>query len=124
MDIFATAHALAGIELPQDRVLDTHDLTPLLRSSGAGTRDTFFYYRAYELMAVRWGPWKAHFMTQAAYGQPKPETHDPPVLYHLEHDPSEKYDVAGQHPEVIEKIRELVAEHRKTLQPAPSQLEL
>jgi len=123
MDIYATAHALAGIPVPEDRVLDSHDLTPLLRATGSSTREALFYYRAYNLMAVRWGPWKAHFMTQAAYGQRDPEKHDPPVLYHLEHDPSEKYDVAGQHPDVLEKIRELVAAHQKTLQPAPSQLE-
>ncbi|MCH5374992.1 MAG: sulfatase [Planctomycetes bacterium] len=123
MDIYATAHKLAGIPLPTDRVLDSHDLTPLLRATGRSTREALFYYRAYNLMAVRWGPWKAHFMTQAAYGQSEPEKHDPPILYHLEHDPSEKYDVAGQHPEVLDEIRRRVEEHLKSMHPAPSQLE-
>ena len=60
-----------------------------------------FFYRGDEIYAVRVGPYKAHFMTKAEYGDPKVTQHDPPLLYHLEHDPSEKYDVAKEHPEVI-----------------------
>ena len=46
------------------------------------------------LYAVRKGPYKAHFITQSGYGDDKPVEHDPPLLYHLASDPSEKYDLA------------------------------
>jgi hypothetical protein len=74
-------------------------------------------------MAARVGPWKAHFLTQDGYGQPSPEVHDPPLLFNVEIDPSEQYDVAGKHAEVIAEIRQAVAQHVADLQPAPSQLE-
>jgi len=73
-------------------------------------------------MAVRVGAWKAHFITQPGYGG-APELHDPPQLYNLEVDPSEKYDVAGQHPQVLKRVAQRVAQHKKTMKFAPSQLE-
>src|SRR5207244_610182 len=104
MDLFATIHALAGIELPTDRTLDSFDLTPLFKGQGPSPRQSFFYYRGTRLMAARMGPWKAHFMTQPGYGGPEPEKHDPPLLYNLAEDPSEQFDVAKQHADVIAAI--------------------
>ncbi len=124
MDIFATAQRLVGVEPPNDRTVDSFDLSPVLFSNGPSKRRLLFYYRGYNLMAVRKGPWKAHFMTQAAYGQQKPEQHDPPILYHLEHDPSETQNLADKHAEVIADIQKEVESHKRKLKPAPSQLEL
>ncbi|MEE2706727.1 MAG: sulfatase [Planctomycetota bacterium] len=124
MDIFATAQRLVGVEPPSDRTVDSFDLSPVLFSNGPSKRRLLFYYRGYNLMAVRKGPWKAHFMTQAAYGQQKPEQHDPPILYHLEHDPSETKNLADKHAEVIADIQKEVESHKRKLKPAPSQLEL
>jgi len=45
------------------------------------------------------------------------------LLYHLEHDPSEKYDVAKDHPEVIADLRNEIERHRANLEPGPCQLE-
>jgi len=123
-DLLATIHALLEIPLPTDRKLDSYDLRPVLFGSGESPRKSVLYYRGRKLMAARLGPWKAHFMTQDGYGQTKPELHDPPQLYHLEHDPSEKYDVSKKNAEVISQIRQLVAEHEAGLEAPPSQLEL
>ena len=90
--------------------------------TGRSPRQTMFYYRGSELFAVRKGPYKAHFITQLAYGRDKPVKHDPPVLYHLEHDPSEKYDVAQDHPDVIADIMKEVEQHRAALKPGEDQL--
>ena len=51
-------------------------------------------------------------------------THDPPLLYHLGHDPSEKHNVAARHPDVIARLVKAVEAHRKTLQPVVNQLEI
>ncbi len=124
MDIFATVCSLSGAPLPTDRVMDSYDLSGVLFGKGASGRELLFYYRGYNLMAVRKGPWKMHLMTQAAYGQKMPEKHDPPLLYHLDHDPSEKFDVSKQTPEVIEELMKDVDAHRAKLKPAESQLEM
>ena len=124
LDLFATVHAIAGIDLPTDRTLDSFDLRPVLLGTGPSPRKSFFYYRGTQLMAVRTGPWKVHFMTQAGYGGPKPEKHDPPLVYHLEHDPAEKYDVAKSHPDVVAEAVRLASEHASQVQAPPSQLDL
>jgi arylsulfatase A-like enzyme len=126
MDLFATASALAGAELPKDRILDSYSLLPLLRGDGGSGRELLFYYRGFNLMAVRKGPWKMHLMTQDAYGAGARMAvkHDPPILYHLDHDPSERVNVAAQHPELLKEILADIETHRKQLQPVASQLEL
>jgi arylsulfatase A len=123
MDLFTTCLALAGADPPRDRAVDGVDLSPVLFGTGKSPRQVFFYYRGRRLMAARKGPWKAHFITQPGYGGKGPETHDPPLLFHLEHDPSERFDVSKEHPKVIRDILDEVERHRQTLQPAPSQLD-
>jgi arylsulfatase A-like enzyme len=124
MDLLATMQHLAGFDLPQDRAYDSFDLTPVLLGTGPSGRETMFYYRGTRLMAARQGPWKAHFATQGSYGiGGKLEKHDPPLLFHLEHDLGETHNLAAAHPEVISQIRAAVAEHEKTLQVPPSQLD-
>ncbi len=126
MDLFTTCVSLAGAELPADRVVDGVDLTPVLTASGPSPRESFFYYRGTHLMAARVGPWKAHFSTQPAYGTGSNTRtpHDPPLLFHLEHDPGEQYNVNDKHPEVLQEIAETVAEHQRDLVIAPSQLDI
>ena len=82
-----------------------------------------FYYRGTEVFAVRLGAYKAHFITQSEYGGEEPVAHDPPLLYDLNTDPSEKYDIAEQHPEIISQIKDLLIEHKKSVIPVENQLE-
>ncbi|MEZ6133382.1 MAG: sulfatase [Pirellulaceae bacterium] len=125
MDLMATFGRLAGASLPTDRVLDSVDLTEVFRDENAGPRDAVFYYRGYELMAVRIGPWKVHYHKQGSYGSPpqKRTACEPPELYNLEIDPSEAYDVAQQHPEILEQAAQRVALHRQQLVQAPTLLD-
>jgi arylsulfatase A len=43
------------------------------------------------------------------------QQHDPPLLFDLTTDVSERRDIAAQHPEIVEKIREAIARHEKSL---------
>jgi len=122
MDIFATTMDLAGVPLPTDRMLDTVSMKDMLFGKGKSGRDTMFYYRKGILFAARKGPWKAHFKTKDSFKRAIKE-HDPPLLFHLEHDPSEKYDVAKEHPEIVEDIRRLVERHKAGIVPVESQLD-
>ena len=123
LDLLPTFCSQAGVNAPNDRPLDGYDLTPLL-AGGKSPRNEMFYYRAYDLMAVRMGPWKAHFQTQTGYGQPQPEKHDPQLLFNLEIDPGEHYNVAAMNPDVLAEIASLVEKHQADMKAAPSQLEL
>jgi arylsulfatase A len=124
MDLFVTVLKLAGAEPPQDRILDGHDLRPALLGTGPSPRQVMFYYRDDELYAVRKGSYKAHFVTKPGYGPDlRAVAHDPPLLYDLDQDPSEKFDVAAAHPGVISEIRRIADEHRRGVAPVENQLE-
>jgi arylsulfatase A-like enzyme len=122
LDILPTALSLAGVDLPPDRPLDGYDISSAL-TGGTSPRQEMFYYRGFELMAARLGPWKAHFQTQTGYGQPMLEKHDPPLLFNLDIDPSERFNVAAANADPLKAIDALVAKHRAGMQPANSQLE-
>jgi len=98
MDFLPTFATLAGVPLPTDRVLDGHDMTPLLLGEPeARSAYSAFYYRR---GAVRSGPWK-YF----ANGQ----------LYNLDEDIGETRDVAVQFPDVASRMKELLAAGRADL---------
>ena len=122
MDLFTTALTLGGARTP-DVPVDGMDISPLLYESKALPQRPFFYYRGDKLFACRLGEWKAHFSTQTGYGQPKADAHEPPLLFHLGLDPSEKRDVAKEHPEVIAQIEEAVKTHQAELVPGKPQLQ-
>lgn len=124
MDLLPTFCSLAGAKIPNDRPLDGYDLSALLLGrTDKGPRDRVFYWRAEQLYAVRLGPWKAHFITEGCYGVgAKKVEHATPLLYHLEHDPSERYDVAAANPDVVQRLRAVAEEHRKGIEPVTNQL--
>lgn len=96
-------------------------MLPMLCGEGPSERETMFFYRGTSIYAVRHGPWKVHFTTQAGYGD-EPHEQDPPLLYHLEHDPSEKYDVASDPPEIVAEVLRMVDTHRATVVTVEDQL--
>lgn len=125
MDLFNTSLKLASVPIPTDRVIDGVDLSPVLFGTGKSLRDTMLYYRGGDLFAVRKGSFKAHFQSAPGYASPgnplKFEAHDPPLLFQLDTDPSERFDVSKTHPEVIADIRREVEKHRVNLVPATPQ---
>jgi arylsulfatase A-like enzyme len=124
MDLYTTCLTLAGAEIPDDRIVDGLDMTPILYGTGPSNRDSFFFYRGTRLFAARKGEYKAHYITRSSYGREPEEVHDPPLLYHLGHDPSEQYNVAEEHPDVLAEIAKVVEEHRTNLVPGEPQLDL
>ena len=122
MDLLPTLSALSGATVPRDRILDGHDLSRVLLRGEPSPREDVFYYRGPKLYALRHGPYKAHFFTKSEYGSDAEKAHDPPLLYDLDQDPGEKYEIGARHPEAIAAIRRIAAEHARTLQPVENQL--
>ncbi|MEK9741123.1 MAG: hypothetical protein RLZZ248_750 [Bacteroidota bacterium] len=121
MDLFTTFSALANVPLPNDRILDGVDLSPVLFHKKESPRKTVFYYRGDELYALRLKGFKAHFKTQDPYSNFY-QTHQPPLLFNLNVDPSEKFDVANEHPEILDAIMEIRLEHNKKMIKGPDLL--
>lgn len=123
IDLFPTALRLAGAPLPDDRVVDGVDLSHVLLDGASSPRRTLCYYRGTRLFAVRKGQWKMHLFTQKGYGQPEPDAHEPPLLFDLNADPGEFFNVAATHPKVVAELMKEIENHRATVTPVPSQLE-
>lgn len=122
LDVFATACALSGATLPADRIMDSKDLSPVLHGAGPSPRTSMFFYRDTTVYAVRQDAFKAHFQTRDDYGDATVTTHNPPLLYNVEQDPGENFDVAKEHPEVIASIQTELAAHNARMVAGVDQL--
>ncbi len=116
MDLFTTVLAVTGGTVPADRPIDGVDLSPVLFGNGPSPRHTMAYYRMGELFAFRLDAHKVHFITAGRYtlGPPRTE-HDPPLLFNLNVDPGERYDVSASQPDVLAEVLAAVAQHRTTM---------
>ena len=99
-DFLPTAAEIAAVAPPRD--LDGISFLPALLGRQQKTHD-FLYWEMptgqKRTFAVRMGDWKAI--------QPKPDAKL--ELYNLTHDLAETKNLAGQHPELIEKIKRIAA---------------
>jgi len=113
LDIINTFAALAGAEVPDDRKMDGHDLSPILLSGeGMSPRKEFFYWNRGELHAARIGPWKLHIKMREEVHYGKEVMLDHPELYNLETDISEKHERSEKHPEKVRELLERCKTHQ------------
>lgn len=123
MDLFTTFSKIAGVDLPTDRVMDGYDLSPVLFHNLNGPRNEVFYYRGRELFAVRVGAYKAHLISQSVYQEePMRIEYETPLLYNLDVDSSERFNIADEQPEIIAQIMQVVKEHKAKMIPGPDLL--
>lgn len=123
LDLLPTFAALSGAKQPDDRTLDGYDLSGVLLHEANSPRDEMFYYHGEQCFAVRKGLYKAHFKTKTSYvGQKNAVVHDPPLLFHLGHDPGEQYNIAKQHPDIVAQLTALKKQHEDTVDPVACEL--
>lgn len=95
-DILPTCAELAGVLVPAG--LDGLSFVPTLLGRGEQSQHAFLYWefheRGYTEQAARMGDWKA-----VRHGP-----NQPLELYNLSRDLAENQDVAGQHPQIVEKL--------------------
>lgn len=122
MDLLPTFAALSGADLPTDRVLDRTDISGIFLGESDNVRDIVFYYINKSLYAVRKGPWKAHFITHASYSPETPLHNDPPLLYNLDQDPSEKINLVDKFPAVVKELG-IIYDTQATLEPVSPEID-
>jgi uncharacterized sulfatase len=118
IDFFPTSLALAGLQLPRDRIIDGKDITGLLSGKQDTTpHEAFYFYHLDELEAIRVTRWKYirnihHYVWPAPIDKPatllgrfsKGRLGRWPLLYDLELDPGESYNLIDTHREVGQKL--------------------
>ncbi len=91
LDVYATLLTAAGVALPEG--CDGHDLAGLWSGkTGQSPRREFLYHRGRSVQGVRVGPWKLR-------------TVDGDELFQLDLDPSERYNVAADNPQIVAELR-------------------
>jgi len=115
IDFFPTLLKMAGLSNPQDRIIDGKDISGLLLGSSKTTpHDALFFYHHNELEGVRVGKWK-YYRKINLYKYPAPvnkkfasiaggKLSSWPLLYDMEIDPMEAYNLADNEPELIKKM--------------------
>lgn len=121
-DLLPTLLGWAGVSLP-DRQIDGVNLDSVMEGSKPIEHPPIFYYSNQTLHAVRVGKWKVHYYATDHNEKKRKLVRklDPPQVYDLLTDPSERFDVGKEHPEVIAKANELVSQHQSELTPGAPQ---
>jgi arylsulfatase A-like enzyme len=111
-DIFATAAAAAGQQLPADRAIDGVNLLPFIRGEAPGRPHDVLFWRTGDYLTVRAGDWKLQVSEL-----PKKDW-----LFNLASDPTEQVNLAAEQPERLAAMKAQLAEwnkaQRKSLWPS------
>ena len=106
-DLFVTCCQMAGVPLPQDRIIDGKDLLPVLKGEAASPHETFFYYDIRTPVAVRYQHWKyirKSLIDIATYWP----TQQGPFLFDLHTDPNESYSLIEDMPERTAQMAQIL----------------
>ncbi|MDF3076983.1 MAG: arylsulfatase family protein [Sphingobacteriaceae bacterium] len=122
VDLFPTIIKMANVNLPKDRVIDGADIYPILTSYQSTNNGVVCYFTRDKLCAVRKGQWKALFRSDEVYGKKPVVEHNPPLLYNVETDPAEKYDVSKQFPNIVEELKREYSKQLASVVSVPAQL--
>ncbi|MCF7668527.1 MAG: sulfatase-like hydrolase/transferase [Verrucomicrobia bacterium] len=106
-DWLPTMAELCGVTLPKDSHIDGKSLVKVIESDSAESPHDTMFWGLGNQWAVRRGPWKL-------IGNPRDPTQDKPVqtvnnlfLSNLNADPSEKENLAGKHPDIVEELKSI-----------------
>ncbi len=118
MDLYPTFAELAGVSLPPNTLIDGHSVWSLL-SGHPDTRsphEAFYFYFMDQLQAVRAGDWKLYLPLAGKYVNGRRERAPCTAeLYDLSQDPGETTNIAGSHPDVVDRLRTLAERARRDL---------
>ncbi|WP_091392891.1 arylsulfatase [Arachidicoccus rhizosphaerae] len=110
-DMFATFCDLSGTKIPENSFagrVETQGISiaPLLTGKGQQSTHAYLYWelasRHNGEQAVRLGDWKGIRLNA------KEDPSGPVLLYNLKTDPAEKIDQAAAHPDIVQKIEQLM----------------
>ena len=120
LDFFPTLVSLAGGEY-EKKSLDGVDIRKTFFEN-SNVRTDIHYYRQDTLIALRHKEWKMYIKDPNPWDD-GPTQKDMPLLYNIEHDPSEKYDIAKDNQKIVSMLEDLSLDHIQSIRKTPSQYE-
>ena len=118
LDLYPTLIAMAGNEISNQEELDGLNIKNTFVNNEP-VRHDIHYYRQDTLIGIRHKEWKIYIKDPNPWNDDLTEK-DIPVLYNIEHDPSEKYNVTSKHSDVVDRIITLSKEHIQKVTKIPS----
>ena len=106
-DVFATCLAVAGIPLPEDRIIDGRNVLPVLKGQAPSPHDTLYYYKGRRLLGVLHRNWKylrRHMTDNGGYAS----LLQGPFLFNLQLDPNESYSLIESEPEIARMLAKMM----------------
>ena len=120
LDFFPTLVSLAGGEY-EKKFLDGVDIRKTFFEN-SNVRTDIHYYRQDTLIALRHKEWKIYIKDPNPWDD-GPTQKDMPLLYNVEQDPSEKYDIAKSNQKIISMLEDISLDHIQSIKKIPSQYE-
>jgi arylsulfatase A-like enzyme len=118
IDLLPTLARLAGSDAPRDRIIDGHDIRPLLfgEPNAQSPHEAFYYYFQGQLQAVRSGKWKLYLPLEARQlGAGRKAGRSSAMLYDLEADLAETSNVAEKQNDTVRRLLQLADKARADL---------
>ena len=119
LDLYPTLIAMTGNEISSQRELDGLNIKNTFFNSEP-LRHEIHYYRQDTLIGIRHKQWKMYIKDPNPWDDGFTQK-DMPLLYNIEHDPSEKYNIAKENSEIIKLLNDLATEHIQSVLKTPSQ---
>ncbi len=108
VDWLPTFCDLAKIAVPSDRTIDGKSLLPLLKA-GEGTEHHQYVYHTWDRYTpnpnLRWGISDSRWKLVGMFGADQTPSRSRWRLFDLQADPGETENVARQHPEIVDRLR-------------------
>ncbi|MFI3262069.1 MAG: sulfatase [Rikenellaceae bacterium] len=120
LDILPTLCDYANIKLDKNEEYDGVSLRKVLEGKDDTPRDIFYYYKGSQIFAVRKGSYKLFVKTERSYMMNNYNFKEPPLLYNIDQDASEKHDIYDKHPEIVKELEELIAKRQAEVVPVRS----
>ena len=108
LDLLPTFLGMAGIEYQKEE-LDGMDLSESF-TKGTALDHPIYYYQQQELMALRTGAWKIFIKNPNLWGGEFTDA-DMPLLYNLDQDPSEQFNLADKNVQKVNEMMNIVNLH-------------
>lgn len=119
IDMFPTLTKAAGVKQPDDRIIDGKDITGLITGEDdRSPHEVLYFYHHDVLEGIRAGQYK-YYRKINLYKYPMPvnkvmskvasgKLGKFPLLYDLERDPSESYNLADNMPDLVDKMEAIM----------------
>jgi len=116
-DLLATAAGIVGAPLPDNAGEDSVSMLPALLGAAEPAREAIVHHSVGGAFSIRQGVWKLEFCPgSGGWSYPKPDDPAaaglPPVqLYNIKDDPAESHNVQDKHPEIVQRLTELMQKY-------------